>query len=458
MEEAKDRQVAVSLLRGTPYLIGDDADSGVRFRRVQQKSADVAERARRVGTRIQQEAVDVFESFGLMLRSEIVAESNQMEYYDWSPGAVRELVVEHRDLLALPAHSFLESIRLDEHAYQALGLYRAQLVVDEWADANVRPREIEIRQLHSLITKGEPHAGRYKYSFNEIGGAKHKPPAPAEAAEGMFQLARWWETGSGDPALDATVAHAWLAHLHPFEDGNGRVARLLANLALSQGKYPPLIISAASDRGEYYDALAASDDGDILPLFDLFARVLRRSVKVMSAPDYVERVIQDRLLVSPSRQRELWQAQAEGFVEAFRSRLRSSGWDCLPQGYPTEASFSELAHLSADGNSWFLKVQTPDHRSAWLLWFGFNSQDFCDLFDGASGYPSIFLSVRNEEPQAVHPYTPVPAVMGNDIWSEIVLVPGRARPARIIQGFRSRELTLADAATYAAEALITSSS
>src|SRR5262249_17424984 len=151
---------------------------------------------------------------------------------------------------------------------------------------------------------------------------------------------------------------------HPFEDGNGRVARLLANLALSQGQYPPLIISASSDRGEYYDALAASDEGDILPLFDLFARVLRRSVKVMSARDYVERVIGDRLLVPPSCQRALWQVQAERFLDSFRSALRADGWDCVPQGFPSEASFAELADLSADGNSWFVKVQAPTRDAA----------------------------------------------------------------------------------------------
>jgi hypothetical protein len=226
--------------------------------------------------------------------------------------------------------------------------------------------------LHALVTNGESHAGEYKLGFNEIAGAKHVPPAPADAAEGMRQLAQWLEDGSGDPSLHAAVVHAWLVHLHAFVDGYGRIARLLANLALAQGGYPPLILSADSDRGEYYDALAASDEGDILPVFDLFGRVLRRTMKVMSAPDYVENVIHDRLMTTESTQRALWQKTAASFAECLRTKLRGHSWTTVPQGYPGLSSFHSLAARSADGNSWFLKIEDDLGTHPWLLWFGFN--------------------------------------------------------------------------------------
>lgn len=442
------------MLLGTPYLIESDSASALKFNRILVQSASIAGKAQVVGARIRAQAAEIFESFGVMLRSEMVAESNQMEHMDWAPSEVRAIVVQNRDLLSLDAHAFLEGLRGDDHTYQALGLYKAQLIADEWAELRVRPREIEIRQLHALITNGESHAGEYKRGFNEIAGAKHKPPAPADAAEGMRHLAYWLETGSGDAALDATIVHAWLAHLHAFVDGNGRMARLLANLALAQGGYPPLILSAGADRGEYYDALAASDDGDILPLFDLFGRVLRRSVKVMSAADYVENVIHDRLLTSESTQRKLWERVAHKFMDALRDKLRGHSWDVVPQGYPSQQSFHFLATMSADGNSWFLKIQDDLRTYPWLLWFGYNSDEYSEVYNGPSGYPSIFFSVREENPEALHPFSPVKGTGDGGAVSELVLMAGKVKPARLQEGHRWSEYSIGEAADRVAATLL----
>ena len=448
---------AEELLMGTPYLIADAPWAAKHFVQLLIRSTEIQDKAQRVGHRIREQAADVFASFGLILRSELIAESNRMEYIDWTAEQVRDEVMRHRELLELPVHAFLESVRADARVYEALGLYRAQLLAEEWAAANLPPREIEIRQLHGLITAGAHYAGRYKIAPNEIAGSDHRPPAPAEAAEGMRTLANWWAGGSNYPVLDATIVHAWLTHLHPFEDGNGRIARLLANLSLSQNSYPPLIIQADSDRGEYYDALVMSDDGDILPLFDLFTRVLRRAVRRMSQPDYVENVIRDRMLVTPSQQHRLWQTLGQGFARKLTAELRERGMEVEVQGYPSAAGFLDLTHRNSDGNTWFLKVRDQGGWTRWLLWFGFNSRAYCDAFDGQSGYPSIFLSVRNESPDAIHPYMPVWETTEESLWTELVLVPGRRYPGRLLvgsyAGYDWRELTIEEAARQAARLL-----
>jgi Fic family protein len=422
------------LLKGTPYLIGNTPWAAKQFRQLLTRSTEIQSRAERVGQRIREQAGDVFASFGLILRSELIAESNRMEYFDWTAEQVRDEVMRYRELLKLPVHTFLESVRADARVYEAIGLYRAQLLAEEWAESDLPPREIEIRQLHGLITAGAHYAGRYKIAPNEITGSNHRPPAPAEAAEGMHILSGWWEGGTGYPMLDATIVHAWLAHLHPFEDGNGRMARLLANLSLSQNSYPPLIIQADSDRGEYYDALASSDDGDILPLFELFTRVLRRAVRRMDQPDYVENVIRDRMLVTPSQQHRLWQALAQRFARKLTEALGHAGLRADVQGYPSAAGFLDMANGNPDGNTWFLKVMDNGGRVRWLLWFGFNSREYCDVFNEQSGYPSIFLSVRNEDPEASHPYSPLWGDSEESLWTELVLIPGRQQPARLLVG------------------------
>ncbi|WP_326636144.1 Fic family protein [Streptosporangium sp. NBC_01755] len=72
------------------------------------------------------------------------------------------------------------------------------------------------------------------------------------------------------------VKAAWLHHrficVHPFEDGNGRVARALTLLVLLRDDYAPLVVDR-SQRARYIDALDQANDGDLAPLVRLFARL-----------------------------------------------------------------------------------------------------------------------------------------------------------------------------------------
>jgi hypothetical protein len=77
------------------------------------------------------------------------------------------------------------------------------------------------------------------------------------------------------------VRAAWLHHaftqIHPFQDGNGRVARTLATLVFVKSGYFPLVINR-DDRERYIDALEAADLGDMSPLIRLFTQVQKRAL------------------------------------------------------------------------------------------------------------------------------------------------------------------------------------
>jgi hypothetical protein len=77
------------------------------------------------------------------------------------------------------------------------------------------------------------------------------------------------------------VQAAWLHHrftqIHPFQDGNGRVARALTNMVFIRAGLFPLVVNRR-DRARYIDALEAADAGDLAPLIDLFAEIESQTI------------------------------------------------------------------------------------------------------------------------------------------------------------------------------------
>ena len=125
-------------------------------------------------------------------------------------------------------------------------------------------------------------------------------------------------------------------------------------------------------------------------LFELLGRVLRRNVSVMNSPHYVERVIQDRVLFSDDERYRFWLATTEHFFQLLPTALAESGLTLELQGYSSSVAFRALSHYSVDGNSWFAKVHDRDGVSQWLMWFGYNSEDFRSIYADGAGYPSVF--------------------------------------------------------------------
>lgn len=425
--EASPKEVTrvEQLLEGTPYTV-DGLDGAKRFERVAQKTAQVRDRAVVAAATVAKQAEKVLPQFELAVRSDLVAESNRMEGINSSAPGIRDLARAKKDLLDQDVAAFLRFIRDDPRLLESLGLYRAYAVADEWAHSELRPREYEIRALHALMMPTLRTGGRYKEFENKIEGRDHKPIHPSEASRTMSEMADWFVQGTGDAALDAAVAHAWLAHIHPFEDGNGRMARLLANLALIQARYPPLLLRSREDRGPYLEALAASDFGDILPLFDLFAKSLRRVVKTMEHPSYVESKIRDELLATSSQRYRTWLQLAQAFFVSLDQKTRTIDWSVREMGYPSIESFELLERRDADGNCWFVKFRRHG-EDPWLLWFGYRSDAMCDVIGGDRVWRSVFFAEHTTDPTSIHPYE---TRFDSDELrpAEISFIPGRSKP------------------------------
>ncbi len=146
---------------------------------------------------------------------------------------------------------------------EALDHYDAIRYVRELARQGTALLESDVRNLHRLVMqRSSPDiAGRYadlpRYVRTEAG--RHSFPSPAEVPALMGDFAAWLGMASDTPDT-AFTAHRRLVDIHPFNDGNGRTDRLLMNLILLRGGYPPIAVRP-EDRLDYVRSLQQAQAG-----------------------------------------------------------------------------------------------------------------------------------------------------------------------------------------------------
>jgi Fic family protein len=146
---------------------------------------------------------------------------------------------------------------------EAIDHFGAMRYIRELGSESAPLTEADIRNLHALtVQRSRPDiAGRYadlnRFVRTETG--RHVFPSPAEIPSLMRDFAAWLRDQPATPQT-AFTAHRRLAGIHPFNDGNGRTARLLMNLLLIRAGYPPVAIRP-QDRLAYIQALQLAQAG-----------------------------------------------------------------------------------------------------------------------------------------------------------------------------------------------------
>jgi Fic family protein len=120
--------------------------------------------------------------------------------------------------------------------------------------------------------------GQYKTQPNHVlqqDGSIHKYVEPLQVPGEMAALVEWVNENLSKlhPCYVAAVAHYNMVRIHPFDDGNGRGARILMNLILMKAGYFPAVIRA-ENRQDYIKALQAADKGDLTPFIEFVTKEL----------------------------------------------------------------------------------------------------------------------------------------------------------------------------------------
>ena len=137
--------------------------------------------------------------------------------------------------------------------------------------------------LGNWVTRDLPR-GTWKSLRNDvehIDGGKFEFCPPEHVQQEMENLLNWHDEhikGGVPPDVQAAWLHHRFAIIHPFTDGNGRVARCLATLVLLKARWLPLVVTR-TDRDEYIAALRAADNGELKALVDQVGALQRKAIR-----------------------------------------------------------------------------------------------------------------------------------------------------------------------------------
>lgn len=203
--------------------------------------------------------------------------------------------------------------------------------------------------------------GRYRDDHMEVVSGPYgqervhfeAPPAYRLQQE-MDAFLSWFEKPKKDssPLLTAGIAHFWFVTIHPFDDGNGRIARAIADMALARAersnqRYYSMSKQILKERNDYYNRLEFSQKSelDITQWLEWFLNCLIRAIE--NADTTVGRVLRKASFWTRYREESLNERQIKvlnRLLEGFEGKLTTSKWAKLTKS-SQDTALRDIADL-----------------------------------------------------------------------------------------------------------------
>ena len=169
-------------------------------------------------------------------------------------------------------------------------------------------------------------------------------PSSDDVPTMMEQFIRWVNTDDyTDPIIRAAIAHLWFVTVHPFDDGNGRMARIITEMMLARAdKSPKRFYSLSAEimrqKKNYYDALEQAQKGliDITPWLMWFIGALRNAL--LNGLQTTDRVL---------HKTEFWARHKDTEMNERQRKILNRLWDGF-EGKLTTQKYAKINHCSQD--------------------------------------------------------------------------------------------------------------
>ena len=200
-----------------------------------------------------------------------------------------------------------------------------RIIVGDWRDDSQGPMQ---------VISGP--VGREKVHY--------QAPAADRVEREMAQFLEWFENERrSDPVLKAGLAHLWFVTIHPFDDGNGRIARAIADMALARSEHSPqrfysMSAQIRAERKAYYDMLEQAQKGgmDVTSWLVWFLGCLGRAIDGA-----------DGMLNAVLQKAQFWNRLRDTAINA-RQRLVLNRMLNGFEGKLTSSKYAKLAKISQD--------------------------------------------------------------------------------------------------------------
>jgi Fic family protein len=183
----------------------------------------------------------------------------------------------------------------------------------------------------------------------------YEAPAAPRVDEEMAAFLRWLNASDGtDLVIKSGIAHLWFVTIHPFDDGNGRIARALTDLLLARSektsqRFYSMAAQIQAERNEYYRLLEATQKGnlDITPWMSWFLGCLGRAFE--NAANVSAAVLAKAQFWERHREAELNARQrlmVNKLLDGFDGKLTSGKWATIAKT-STDTAFRDIDGLVA---------------------------------------------------------------------------------------------------------------
>lgn len=208
------------------------------------------------------------------------------------------------------------------------------------------------------ITVGDWRLGDMQVVSGQYGKEKvhYEAPASKDVPQMMSELLQWINTADADPVLKAAIAHLWFVSIHPFSDGNGRLARTITDMLLAKSdathyRFYSMSTQIALARKEYYDILEQTQKGTL----DITAWLLwylgKMETAISVAMGAVERTLSKAAFWENNRHVAMNERQTNMvnmLWDGFEGKLTSSKWAKINK-CSTDTALRDLQDLVAKG-------------------------------------------------------------------------------------------------------------
>ena len=223
--------------------------------------------------------------------------------------------------------------------------------------------------MHKIET-GCYRSGEMQVVSGSMGKEKvhYQAPPPVPVRHMMEEFLTWFNSDTKlDPVIKSAIAHFWFIIIHPFDDGNGRIARAISDLLLARSDNSPQRFYSLSsqiliERKAYYQVLQRTQyqDGDITDWLSWFLNCLYRALE--STEETLKKVLykaefwdKHKDTILNSRQRLM----LNKILDGFDGKLKSSKWAKITKCSP-DTALRDIKDLMEKG---ILKQEESGGRS-----------------------------------------------------------------------------------------------